>query len=91
MPVYLLKKHLYNEVKFLLDNVDTVTLTDIMKRLKKLKEIFMLSDVNEICESITLGNYTKYVVNDKSQVSFLKKTPAQVKGAALYNNLTIYK
>ena len=81
------KKHLYNEVKFLLDNADKTTISDMVKRMKNLKDIFMVSDINEICYSITLGKYNKYVVNDKRKISYLKKAPAQVKGAALHNYL----
>jgi len=81
------RKHLYNEVKFILDNADKVNIFDITKRMKNLKEMFMLADINEICESKTLGLYNKYVVNDKSKLTYLKGTPSQVKGAALHNYL----
>jgi len=81
------KKHLTDEVRFLLENADKTTISDMVKRMKNLKDLFMLSNVNDICYSITLGNYNKYVVNDKSKISYLLKTPAQVKGAALHNYL----
>lgn len=56
-------------------------------KLDKWKKKFWTAPIEDISQSINVGNYKKYVISDDDDLVFAKNTPASVKCAARYNYL----
>lgn len=56
-------------------------------RLEKWKKKFWSAPIEDISQSINVGNYKKYVLCDEEDLMFAKQTPVSVKCAARYNYL----
>lgn len=56
-------------------------------RLDKWKKKFWAAPIEDISQSINVGNYKKYVLCDEEDLMFAKQTPVSVKCAARYNYL----
>lgn len=53
--------------------------------LAKWKKKFWAAPIEDISQSINVGNYKKYVICDEEDLMFAKQTPVSVKCAARYN------
>ena len=56
-------------------------------KLDKWKKKFWAAPIEDISQSINVGNYKKYVLCDEEDLMFAKQTPVSVKCAARYNYL----
>lgn len=56
-------------------------------KLAKWKKKFYAADIEDISQSIGVGDYKKYVIDDTDNLIFEKKAPVSVKCAARYNYL----
>lgn len=57
------------------------------QKLDKWKKKFWAAPIEDISQSINVGNYKKYVLCDEEDLAFAKQTPVSVKCAARYNYL----
>lgn len=57
------------------------------QKLEKWKKKFWAAPIEDISQSINVGNYKKYVICDEEDLLFQKQTPVSVKCAARYNYL----
>lgn len=68
---------------------DTMSLEDYTvyfnQKLNQWKKKFWAASIEDISQSINVGAYKKYVVNDEEELVFAKQTPVSVKCAARYN------
>lgn len=55
--------------------------------LKTYKDKFYQASIEEISNSVSIGNYKKYVINDTDQLVFEKQCPVSVKAIAYFNYL----
>ena len=55
--------------------------------MDKWKKKFWAAPIEDISQSINVGNYKKYVLCDEEDLMFAKQTPVSVKCAARYNYL----
>jgi len=62
---------------------------EIVKKLKTYKEQFLLQDPDDISKTMSIGDYEKYVLEDRKTVSLANKCPINVRAAALYNNAVL--
>lgn len=56
-------------------------------KLAKWKKKFWCAPIEDISQSINVGNYKKYVLCDEGELLFAKQTPVSVKSAARFNYL----
>lgn len=79
------------------DQKDLITLLlknngdDLIQKLnaemgKKYQE-YLNADIDEICQSVSINNYTKYILDDKDELRVGEHCPAQVRGAGYHNYL----
>ena len=60
---------------------------DIISRLKKYKQQFMMKSPEEISASIAIGDYNKFILNDKSKLVVGEHCPIHVRAAGIANFL----
>lgn len=68
--------------------------SEIVRKLKEIKEKFSLHSPDEISKSFTMSDYEKYIINDKTQDIQYSQTavcPMHVRAAAIYNNMLYNK
>jgi len=61
--------------------------SDIVKQLKEYKTQFILQDPNEISKTVSIGDYEKYVLEDKNEIRLANKCPINVRSASVYNHI----
>jgi len=59
---------------------------EIVKKLKEYKSQFVLQEPDDISKTISIGDYEKYVIDDKKEIKLANKCPINVRAAAIYNN-----
>ena len=75
---------LSNLVKWILDNKN-FTQRDITIELLKLKKRFAIVDVEDICITTGIGDYEKYIIDDKDSLNVASGCGTHVRGAAIHN------
>lgn len=86
-PVFV-RERLKEFTKYLVDNSKSVTMQDILQRLRKMRSEFLLEDIQNISESKSISDYEKYVLNDRGDTLQLNKgCPIHVRAAAIHNFL----
>lgn len=60
--------------------------SDIVKRLKEYKKQFLMQDPNDISKTVSIGDYEKYVLEDRKEIRLAEKCPINVRAAAVYNH-----
>jgi len=60
--------------------------TEIVKTLKYTKQQFILQDPNDISKTVAIGDYEKYVLEDKKELKLGDKCPINVRASAIYNH-----
>jgi DNA polymerase elongation subunit (family B) len=60
--------------------------SEIVKRLKEYKKQFILQDPNEISKTVSIGDYEKYVLEDRKEIRLADKCPINVRSASIYNH-----
>ena len=60
---------------------------EVVKTLKEIKKQFVLQDPNEISKTVAIGDYEKYVLEDRKEIRLAEKCPINVRSASVYNNM----
>jgi len=60
---------------------------EVVKTLKEIKKQFMLQDPNDISKTVAIGDYEKYVLEDRKEIRLAEKCPINVRSASIYNNM----
>ena len=58
----------------------------VVRTLKEIKKQFVLTDPNEISKTVSIGDYEKYVLEDRKEIRLGEKCPINVRSAAIYNH-----
>ena len=59
---------------------------EVVKRLKEYKKRFILEDPNNISKTVSIGDYEKYVLEDRNEIRLGEKCPINVRAASIYNH-----
>jgi len=59
---------------------------ELVKKLKEYKAQFVLQDPDDISKTVSIGDYEKYVLEDRKEIKLDNKCPINVRAAAIYNN-----
>lgn len=77
-------------LKELLNNIlekgKSIEYHEIVKKLKQYKEQLVLQDADDISKTVSIGDYEKYVLEDRKEIKLGDKCPINVRAAAIYNN-----
>ena len=60
---------------------------EFIDKIQRLRQDFYRSDTEYISQSVNIGNYKKFVINDTDQLLFEKGCPTSVHAIARYNYL----
>ena len=82
------RKILKTAIYYLLMNADDKYLTQkINMEIQRMKQDWMKSNVEDVCENININGYTKYVTMKPTGPEFAYKTPFNVRALANYNHI----
>jgi len=59
---------------------------EIVKKLKEYKKEFILQEPDDISKTVSIGDYEKYVLEDRKEIKLADKCPINVRAASVYNH-----
>lgn len=72
-------------LKYILDKKRDFSISEFTTILRKYKEEYKLKDIETISMASAIGDYEKYVLQDKQKLVLEKGCPIHVRAAAIYN------
>ena len=64
---------------------EPIAYEEVMKKLKSYKSVFMTKAPEDICGGSSVGDYEKFILSDKNQLTIGDKCPAHIQAAGIYN------
>jgi len=83
------RKALKGMLNMLFAKGKTLEYSEVVKALKELKKQFILQDPNDISKTVSIGDYEKYVLEDRKEIRLAEKCPINVRAAAIYNHILL--
>ena len=83
------RKALKGMLNMLFAKGKTLEYSEVVKALKELKKQFILQDPNDISKTVSIGDYEKYVLEDRKEIRLAEKCPINVRAAAIYNHVLL--
>lgn len=80
------RKVLKELTKYIFENGKELNYSLAVKKLKEYKQQFILQNPDDISKSMSIGDYEKYCLEDKKQITLADKCPINVRSAAIYNH-----
>lgn len=80
------RKVLKELTKYIFEHGKALNYSDAVKKLKEYKQQFILQNPDDISKSMSIGEYEKYCLEDKKQITLAEKCPINVRAAAVYNH-----
>lgn len=84
IPKYF-RSRLKETIIYMFKNNTSMDMRKFMKLLKEEKKIFKLKDIDVISSTVSINNYTNYIIDDYDSIKYRPKTPPQLKASAYYN------
>lgn len=72
-------------VKYIFVHNEKFAIADFNKEIKKIKEEFLLTSIEEISKGSSVGDYEKYILSDRKELTVASKCPAHIRACGLYN------
>jgi len=72
-------------LRYILDKKRDFSISEFTSILRKHKEEYKLKDIEEISMASSIGDYEKFVLQDKEKLVLEKGCPIHVRAAAIYN------
>lgn len=60
--------------------------SEVVKQLKEYKKQFLLQQPDNIAKTVSIGDYEKYVLEDRNEIRLADKCPINVRAASVHNN-----
>jgi len=80
------RKALKTMINLMFAQQKSLKYADMVQKLKEFKNEFILQDPSEISKTQSIGDYEKYVLEDRQEIKLAPKTPINVRSAAVYNH-----
>jgi DNA polymerase elongation subunit (family B) len=81
------RKVLKELVKYIFEHGKKLDYSDAVKKLKEYKREFVMQEPDDICKGVSIGDYEKYVLDDRKEIVLENKCPINVRSASVYNNI----
>lgn len=81
------RKYLKDILKILFNKKKNLVMRDFVNELKKLKQEFIASEIDNISFGSSIGDYEKGIANDRDKLEILPHCPIHVKAAGYHNYL----
>jgi DNA polymerase elongation subunit (family B) len=59
---------------------------DVVKKMKEYKKEYVLQNPDDIAKTMAIGEYEKYVLEDKQIIKLAEKCPMHIRAASIYNH-----
>jgi len=79
------KKVLMDLVFYIFKEGKALNYAQVIKKLKDIKKEFCMQPTDDIAKAQSLGDYEKYVLDDRKQILLADKCPMNNRAAAIYN------
>jgi DNA polymerase elongation subunit (family B) len=83
------RKVLEEMIKTTLEKQKSLQYSDVVKKLKDYKKDFILQNPDDIGITKSIGDYEKYVLEDKKQLKLGEKCPINIRSAGIYNHILL--
>ena len=80
------RKVLKELTKYIFQKGKALNYSDAVKKLKEYKQQFILQNPDDICKGMGIGEYEKYCLEDKKQITLADKCPINIRSGAVYNH-----
>jgi DNA polymerase elongation subunit (family B) len=80
------RKVLKDLTKYIFEKGKGLNYSDAVKKLKEYKQQFILQKPDDICKGMGIGEYEKYCLEDKKQITLAEKCPINIRSGAVYNH-----
>ena len=80
------RKVLKELLKYIFEKGKELNYSEAVKKLKDYKKEFILQNPDDISKGMGVGEYEKYCLEDKKQITLEPKCPINIRAAAIYNN-----
>jgi hypothetical protein len=67
----------------------TIDYAKIVQILKDYKKDFVLQNPEDISKTVAIGDYEKYIAEDRKELNLRLKCPIGVKAAGIYNHILL--
>lgn len=74
-------------VNYIFENGKKLDYSAAVKKLKDYKAQFIMQEPDDICKGVSIGDYEKYVLDDRKQITLGDKCPINNRSASVYNHL----
>lgn len=81
------RKVLKELILYAFQNGKNIDYTETIKKLKEYRKEFSMQDPNDISKGVSIGDYEKYVLEDRKEIVLGDKCPINNRAAAVYNYL----
>jgi len=72
-------------LKYTLDKKNELNYAEVVKKLKEYKKEFVLQHPEDVCIQKSIGDYEKYILEDRKEFRIAEKCPINVRAAGYYN------
>lgn len=80
------RKTLKTLLSILFEKGKDLKYAEIVNTLKEYKKQFIMQNPDDISKTVSIGDYEKYVLEDRREIRLGEKCPINVRSAAVYNN-----
>lgn len=81
------RETLQDLVKYIFENVNNFSQADLIAKLNNIKNEFKMQPIEDISYSRSIGDYEKFILEDKSEFKINGGCPIHVRGAGYHNYL----
>jgi len=79
------RKVLKELVKLVCNKKTELQYSEVIKKLKEYKTEFVMQNPNDIALTKSIGDYEKYILEDRKELRLAEKCPINVRAAGIYN------
>ena len=80
------RKALKEMVKLVCNKQTELQYAEVVKKLKEYKNEFVMQSPNDIALTKSIGDYEKYILEDRRELRLAEKCPINVRAAGIYNH-----
>jgi len=81
------RKILKDLVNHIFVNGKKLDYSETVQKLREYKKQFVMQDPNDIAKGVSIGDYEKYILDDRKEIALADKCPINVRSAAVYNHI----
>lgn len=63
-----------------------INYSELVKKIREYKRTFVMQDPEDISKTVSVGDYEKYILEDKNKLVFAPKCPIGIRGAGIHNH-----